>query len=624
MFAQVPPRDTTRARRDSARVDSAGRRVEGVAVPIPTPADSARADSVRARARADSVRAARLARRAADSVKVPLTRSEMPTLVDIGERYRWSRDELFATGVLTLGELLGRIPGVTGYASGWIATPHTNTYVGDFRRIRLFYDGVELDPLDPRLGGMHDFASIPIWTLQELATERAAEELRVYIRSWEVNKTTPYTRVDVATGDLSTNSYRGFFGRRFHNGAALQVGAQQYSTQDERAGGDGDQLGLLGRLGWAKKRWSADLTLLRTGRTRSEQLREVTEGQPPLDNLPGIETARTDAYARVGYSDPDRPYWLQLIAATSRYAETNEKTAAPTTPTTPETPFVGDTVDTTATRGQYLVTGGARIGGASVSATGRLRLFRGLWFLTPSARFSYDRERLALSAFAEQGVQDSTFRGDVSIRLLPLRFLALSGSLGRTSPIEGSGRPASLAYRGEVGLKLGRLWATGGVMSLDTTIVPAPVVYDTLYRPAELGAHQTTFATLRGPIWKAIGLDVVANKSPAGLPYIPEYQVRSQLYASTSWLSRFPQGNFHIFVSVAHEYRTRVLFPVADGDPQQSSQYRSISTMFELRLYDATISWQFRNVMGEIYSVVPGYTAPRAINYYGVRWDFFN
>jgi hypothetical protein len=49
-----------------------------------------------------------------------------------------------------------------------------------------------------------------------------------------------------------------------------------------------------------------------------------------------------------------------------------------------------------------------------------------------------------------------------------------------------------------------------------------------------------------------------------------------------------------------------------------------ISTLFELRLYDATISWQYRNVVGAIYSVVPGYTAPRAINYYGVRWDFFN
>ena len=171
---------------------------------------------------------------------------------------------------------------------------------------------------------------------------------------------------------------------------------------------------------------------------------------------------------------------------------------------------------------------------------------------------------------------------------------------------------------------MGRLWATGGIMSLDTTVVPAPIAYDTLYQPAELGPHRTTFATLRGPIWKAVGLNVIAQKSPAGLPYIPEYQVRSELYLNTAWLSRFPEGNFHIIASVAHDYRTQVDFPVAEGDPHRSSQYRVISTLLELRLYDAVISWQFRNVMGEIYRVVPFYTAPRAINYYGVRWDFFN
>jgi hypothetical protein len=79
-----------------------------------------------------------------------------------------------------------------------------------------------------------------------------------------------------------------------------------------------------------------------------------------------------------------------------------------------------------------------------------------------------------------------------------------------------------------------------------------------------------------------------------------------------------------VLASVAHEYRTEVLFPVAGGGAQTTPQYRVISTLFELRLYDAVISWQYRNVLGAIYSVVPYYTAPRAINYYGVRWDFFN
>ena len=565
-----------------------------------------------------------LARRAADTVKAPLARAEVPPLADIGERYRWTREQLFGSGAITLGELLGRVPGVTDFASGWIATPHTNAYLGDFRRIRLFYDGVELDPLDVRIGPMHDFASIPMWTLEELVVERAAEELRVYMRSWRVNKTTPNTRVDVSTGDLSTNSYRGYFGRRFANSGALQLGAQQYSTEDLRSGGDGDMLSIFGRLGWAKKQWSGDAVLLRTRRNRTEQVRDVET----LAKLPPLDATRTDAYARMGYGDPEGARWLQIIVSTSRFAESNTKTAT-TTPATPDAPFVGDTVDTTASRAQYVVTGGVKLLGATLSAAGRYRTFNRRWYLTPSARLGYDRGMLSLTAYAEEDAVDSTLRGDASVRLAPLPYLAVAGSLGRTSGFQKADRPTSLTYRGEVGLRLGRLWATGGIMSIDTTVVPAPRAYDTLYADVALGAHRGTFVTLRGPFWKAVGLNIVATKWDS-VAYLPKYQVRSELYASTSWLSRFPQGNFHVLASVAHEYRTQVAFPVVQGDTtqsspaQQSTQYRVISTLFELRLYDAVLSWQYRNVIGEIYSVVPGFAAPRAINYYGVRWDFFN
>ena len=596
---------------------------------IPSPADSARADSARARHLADSLRAAKLARKAADSVKAPLARAEVSPNTDIGERYRWDRDEIFASGALTLGELLGRVPGVSAFASGWISTPQTNTYVGDYRRIRVFYDGVELDPLDVTMGPMHDFGTLPMWTREELVGERAAEELRVYMRSWRVNKTTPYTRADVATGDLATNSYRGFFGRRFSNSLALQVGAQQFSNEDQRAGGDGNSLGLMARVGWAKKQWSVDGVTIRARRNRNEQLRE--EGFP--GSLPGLNGTRSDSYFRIGYGDSDGPRWLQLIASTSRFVETNDKTTTtttttPGTPTTPATPFVGDTVDTTASHAQYVATAGVRLAGATVSGTVRYRTFNSRWYLTPAGRVSYDRGIVSVTAYAEQQESDSTFRGDVSARIRLLPFLSVGGSLGQTRPIEGNERPTTLGYRGEVGLRVGRLWATGGIMSLDTTVVPAPRVYDTTYVTATVGPRQAYFATLRGPIWKGIGVDVVGSKwswtNSADSSYVPLYQVRSSIYASTSWLSRFPQGNFHVLLRATHEYRTAVAFPVAEADPQFSSQYRVISTLFELRLYDATVSWQYRNVMGAIYNVVPGFTAPRAINYYGVRWDFFN
>jgi hypothetical protein len=44
----------------------------------------------------------------------------------------------------------------------------------------------------------------------------------------------------------------------------------------------------------------------------------------------------------------------------------------------------------------------------------------------------------------------------------------------------------------------------------------------------------------------------------------------------------------------------------------------------EVRILSATITWQFRNVLGEKYSQVPSFVMPRQTNFYGVRWYFFD
>ena len=41
------------------------------------------------------------------------------------------------------------------------------------------------------MGNTTDLATIQIWTLEEVAVERGADELRVYLRSWRVDHTTP-------------------------------------------------------------------------------------------------------------------------------------------------------------------------------------------------------------------------------------------------------------------------------------------------------------------------------------------------------------------------------------------------------------------------------------------------
>src|SRR5450759_2788713 len=83
---------------------------------------------------------------------------------DVGPQYSWNRDELFASGALNLADLLERIPGVTSFRSGWMASPKFAAVNGDLNRIRVYYDGIAVDNLDARTGGLLDLNTIQLWT----------------------------------------------------------------------------------------------------------------------------------------------------------------------------------------------------------------------------------------------------------------------------------------------------------------------------------------------------------------------------------------------------------------------------------------------------------------------------
>ena len=207
---------------------------------IAVPRDSAPADTIRTQ-RDPVVRR--------DTIKAALARAELPATVDAAGRYHWTRDELFVGGGLTLFELLERVPLVTGFRSGWMASPAHVTWLGGGGRVRVFYDGIEMEPFDARTGGLLDLGEIQLWTLEEVLVERGADELRIHLRSWRVERTSTASRTDIFTGDEDTNVYRGFIGRRLAHGEALQGGFQQYGTISTPSGG-GDELSLVaGRLG---------------------------------------------------------------------------------------------------------------------------------------------------------------------------------------------------------------------------------------------------------------------------------------------------------------------------------------------------------------------------------------
>lgn len=595
MQGQVVPRDTARARPDT------------IVDPIPARPDSIRVDTTRTKPAAGDSGVAR------DTIKAPLARADAPPLAaDIGQRYRWTRAEMFATGALNLADLLDRIPGVTGFRGGWVASPMLAGMLGDVQGVRVFYDGIELDPIDQRTGGALDLQTVQLWTAEEVIVERAASEVRVHLRSWRVDRTTAYTRTDVSTGDYETNTYRAYFGKRFRHGEVLQLAAQQFGTTDPQ-GGDGDALSLMGRVGWARGVWSVDGFFNRTRGVRAAKVRAI--GLRPLQ---GINATRTDAYVRGTYGDPESGLWAQALAASSRFVEA---TPATTAERAASTGLPADSADTTRSRAQYVASAGWTAGPLRASVTHRLRVFEGRQVGSPSARASFDGGMFAVEGFAERDALRARDRGDLTARVSLLSRFALSGAASLTRPTGDGSR--ALTLRGEAGVRLRDLWVSGGAVRTDSMILSPLVLFDSAFRAVPVPAATAYFATVRGRVYRALWLDVTAMRWDSATFYRPETQVRSELRLATRWLSRFPSGNFSIVAAGMHEYRSNVRFPTASGEVivQQSFPF---STLLEVRLVNAVLFWQFRNVTGFAYEQVPGLRMPRRTNIYGVRWEFWN
>jgi hypothetical protein len=625
LAAQV--RDTIPKRPDSTKI----------AVPIPPGRDSLLRDSLAKLAAIDSVRKARIA---GDTIKSPMARAEQPIDLGIGRRLHWSRDSLFATGALTLADLVGRVTGMATLAGGWISAPAVGSYLGDTRRVRVFFDGYELLPLDPRSGGVLDLTQVNLWSAEELTIEQGPEEVRVYIRSWRMTSTTPETRTDIGTGDQATNLYRGFFGRRFRDGFALQFGAQQYGTTPPSVlGTSSDQTGVVARVGWSNPEWSVDAFMNRIGRHRGtiDKTYESRNVLSQTDSIPSVESTAADYYLRVGYRDPDTSaVWLQAMAVTSKYDYSGVRTLTIPNPLTAgDTAFNNTSLDTATSRSQYILTGGMTVGPLRLSATERLIAGRGKTFNVPSIRASFSRPLAGATLFAQGQGADSSARIDLTAQVTPLSFISILGSVGRATDDRVADSSFSTNYaRLEAGLRVKNLWLLGGVIRRDSVRLSPPIEFnsamtsqasaDSAFVPVnDLSATGATVA-IRGQVWKIIHADAQAIRwtDTTGF-YRPQYQTRSELFVRTNMLDKFPSGDLGIMASIVHEYRSSTRYPTAT-DISTAPGYRTISWLLEIRILQATVSWQFRNLLGERYRQVPGLLMPRQTNFYGVRWTFFN
>ena len=552
-----------------------------------------------------------------DTIKAPIGRSADPALYEIGPQYEWNRAQLFATGSLSVADLLDRIPGVTTFRSGWLATPQTATYAGDFQQVRVFYDGVEIDNLDDRTGGILDLSSVQLWSLEHLSIERTGGEVRIYMRSWRVDNTDPYTRVDVATGNEDTNLYRGFYGKRFDNGGVLQFAGQQFGVTSTRFAGSGDALSLLTRVGVARKSWSIDGFVLRHHPTRDIQRPIAGSGLPPVLAL---DATYTDAYLRAAVGGVNSGPWAQVTVASLGFKGTTSPdrnvTSSP----------LADTLERRASETQYNVSAGLTLGALRVEADERLRALGGVTYNSTSARADIASPIGTLSGYVEHDGFRGRTSADVGLRAQPLPFFAVSGSVRQSIPFGGgtAALPNSTSMRGEAAIKLVGPWVSAGLISSDRVPIAAPYSYDTLLLAPGRGRVSARTAAIRGPLFGGLGVDAwLAQWSPAGEPYVPRYQSRSEINYSNDFARRFTRRDFEVKAAAIYEYRSNTLFPLAAGDVGTGAS-KTISGILEVRIMRAVISYQQRNILAYQYQLVPGFEMPRVLAIYGVRWDFWN
>lgn len=553
-----------------------------------------------------------------DSVKAPIGVMAGVRLTEIGPEYHWRGNEIFATGAVTLSDLLERVPGINIIRSGGILSPQIPRQMGAVGRVKIYLDGVELDNLDRRAESL-DLAWIPLWSLEDVRVDRSAGEIRVNLRTQSVNSTTPFTRTDVYTGDEDTNIYRGFYGKRFDRGHALQLAAEQATTGSARSG-SGDKLSVLTRLGTANRRWSLDAFANRTHGARDLQ-RPLTEGRP----VPAYDATTTYAYIRFVAGNATRGPWAAVIVSSLNTGESSPRTDSARAKLTR---VAVDTVDSARSERQFVLRTGFTAARFLSTIDDRIRSIDGRTYHDFTGAGQVFLGPLTAGGRIKQS-GFSTSRAEAWGRFQPLSFIALNGSVARNTPPSRSSpsySPAIPTYtfaQIEAGVRLFGPWLAAGVMTQDTLASAAPTIFGQGFSGNSSGQGNATYASLRGTFLRDFSLDAYAVRWDVESFYRPRTQSRTELRFRTNWRSRFPKGEFELNSAVTHNYRSATFFRMgSESLSVDAAQY--LDLLVEIRIMRGVATYQLRNMTGYPYENLPGFFAQRAFNLYGIRWEFFN
>ncbi|HEX7024976.1 MAG TPA: TonB-dependent receptor plug domain-containing protein, partial [Gemmatimonadales bacterium] len=218
-------------------------------------------------------------------------------LLPAGARLVVDRDSLLWHNAETVSDVLTKIPGVFLFRGGWAGRPELpNFQARGAASVEYELDGLPYVPMGQD-SVMVDPSLLPVSFLDRIEIERLPGRLRVLMFTRRHDRSVPYSRIGIASGDLEIARYQGILEKRSTSGFGFATAFDHLSVpaQPSRLGDYRNTQGWI-RLDYIPtERAGVVLQYLRNTPDREA----VLGGGPPQDTLSRARHgARSDLSAR--------------------------------------------------------------------------------------------------------------------------------------------------------------------------------------------------------------------------------------------------------------------------------------------------------------------------------------
>jgi hypothetical protein len=191
--------------------------------------DTTRADSLRA----DTTDYTALFLRSQQEAKrlIPATpRIGASALYPLRTRIIFDRDSVLWYGAETVSDLLTRVPGVYLLRGGWAGRPELPAYQAHgAASVSYLLDGIPYFPLGQD-SLLVDPSLLPLSFIDRVEIERLPGQLRVWLFTHRNDRSAPYSRIGIGSGDLRIARYQGQLEKRSARGPGFAVAFDHFAV----------------------------------------------------------------------------------------------------------------------------------------------------------------------------------------------------------------------------------------------------------------------------------------------------------------------------------------------------------------------------------------------------------